>query len=321
MRRASLSVPRPAAARSRAMPWTPVASGRFGVRPISITGSSSPAQVAKGVPTGASSGDVDDAVMLVRQHQFALRAHHAAAFHAADVADRKRRVDAGHIGAGSREGADEARPRIGRAADDLDRIARARIDRQHAQLVGIGMLFRRQHLRDDEGLQRRLVVDGFDLEPDHGELFHDLVERGVGLEVILEPGEGEFHRVTLSGPAGSALPPAEALADNFHVGGKAAIAGEIGLVRVAPVGSVPSPSPSSRANCSSTSSKRLTITSMVSITAAGRPCPSSTMSRRPTCGIGSPPGPKSRNAPQVAVLRPSMRAREVRPPAPGCRRI
>ena len=38
--------PRPAAAKSRAMPATPIASGRFGVRLISMTGSSSPAYVA-----------------------------------------------------------------------------------------------------------------------------------------------------------------------------------------------------------------------------------------------------------------------------------
>ncbi len=40
------SVPRPEAARSRAMPWIEVQSGRLGVRLISITGSSSPAQPA-----------------------------------------------------------------------------------------------------------------------------------------------------------------------------------------------------------------------------------------------------------------------------------
>ena len=42
----SLNVPMSAAARSRAMPLTPVQSGRFGVRLISITGSSRPAYVA-----------------------------------------------------------------------------------------------------------------------------------------------------------------------------------------------------------------------------------------------------------------------------------
>ena len=42
----SLNVPTLAAARSRAMPCTPVQSGRFGVRLISMTGSSRPAQRA-----------------------------------------------------------------------------------------------------------------------------------------------------------------------------------------------------------------------------------------------------------------------------------
>ncbi len=42
----SMNLPMPAAARSRAMPCTPVQSGRFGVRLISITGSSSPAHAA-----------------------------------------------------------------------------------------------------------------------------------------------------------------------------------------------------------------------------------------------------------------------------------
>src|SRR5262249_8875582 len=41
-----LELPMPAAARSRAMPCTPVASPRLGVRLISIIGSSSPAYLA-----------------------------------------------------------------------------------------------------------------------------------------------------------------------------------------------------------------------------------------------------------------------------------
>ena len=42
----SLNVPMSAAARSRAMPLTPVQSGRFGVRLMSITASSRPAYLA-----------------------------------------------------------------------------------------------------------------------------------------------------------------------------------------------------------------------------------------------------------------------------------
>ena len=46
----SFNVPKPAAARSRAMPRTPRQSGRFGVMPISIIGSSSPNATAAGLP-------------------------------------------------------------------------------------------------------------------------------------------------------------------------------------------------------------------------------------------------------------------------------
>jgi len=49
-----LSLPRPAAARSRATPRTPRQSPRLGVMAISITGSSSPKSLAKDSPTGAS---------------------------------------------------------------------------------------------------------------------------------------------------------------------------------------------------------------------------------------------------------------------------
>ena len=38
--------------------------------------------------------------------------------------------------------------------------------------------------------EKRFVTD---LEPDHGELVGERVERLVGGEVLLEPGEGEFH--------------------------------------------------------------------------------------------------------------------------------
>ncbi len=46
----------PVAPRSRAMPLTPVQSGRFGVRLISITGSLRPSTSANGLPSGASAG-------------------------------------------------------------------------------------------------------------------------------------------------------------------------------------------------------------------------------------------------------------------------
>ena len=137
---------------------------------------------------------LDDAVMLVRDLQLALRQHHAAALHAADLPHRKRRVDAGDIGAGRGKGADQPGSRIGRPAHHLHRrLPLAGIDRQHLQLVGVGMLLGRQHPRDDEGLQARFVVDRLHFKADRGQPLGNLAERRFGFQVVLQPGEGEFH--------------------------------------------------------------------------------------------------------------------------------
>src|SRR5664279_3464301 len=60
------------------------------------------------------------------------------------------------------------------------------------------MLLGGNHPRDGEGRERlRLVLDVLDLEPDHGELVGEPFERLVGVEMLLQPGEGEFHDATL----------------------------------------------------------------------------------------------------------------------------
>ena len=140
----------------------------------------------------------DDAVMIVGDHQLGFRAQHAVAFDAADGADRERDVLAGDVGAGRREHALHAGLGIGRAAHHLDRLFAlgdlADVDHAHAQAVRVRVLLGRDHVGDDERLQqRRLVLDVLDLEPDHGELVDDLVERRRGVEMIFQPGEGEFH--------------------------------------------------------------------------------------------------------------------------------
>ena len=61
------------------------------------------------------------------------------------------------------------------------------------------MLLSIEDARDDVGRERFLVVDALDLEPDHRELGHDLVERSIGVEMLLQPGQGELH--ALSPPA------------------------------------------------------------------------------------------------------------------------
>ncbi len=136
---------------------------------------------------------VDDAVMGVGQFQFPFRTHHAAGFDAPDVADAERRVDAGHVGAGGGKGTDQALSGIRRTAHDLHRITGSGIDGQHLQLIGIRMLFGGDHLGDDERREMLARVHGLDLKADHGERVADGVEGCVGLEMIAQPGEGEFH--------------------------------------------------------------------------------------------------------------------------------
>ena len=75
------------------------------------------------------------------------------------------------------------------------------------------------------------------------------------------------------------------------------------------------------ANCSSTSSKCRTVTQRFRSLPLACSDPSSTISRRSTCGRSALPSGKSRHAPQVVVfscrLKPKQAARQ---PFPACRR-
>src|SRR5947209_3246894 len=56
------------------------------------------------------------------------------------------------------------------------------------------MLLGRDHTRDRERRQQlRLVLEMLDLEPDHGELVGELLDRLVSVEMVLQPGQREFH--------------------------------------------------------------------------------------------------------------------------------
>ncbi len=148
----------------------------------------------KACPDRRVSRQLDDAVVIVGDLQLGFRDQHAPAFDVADLADPERDVLAGDEGAGRREHADHAGARVRRAAHDLDRLAVAGIDHADAQPIGIGMLFRLDDFGDDEGREQlRLVLEALDFEPDHGELVGDLAERTIGVEMLLQPGEGEFH--------------------------------------------------------------------------------------------------------------------------------
>ena len=56
------------------------------------------------------------------------------------------------------------------------------------------MLVGLDHMRDHEVFQLfGGIVEAFNLKADARQGLDDLVERRVGVEVVLEPGEGEFH--------------------------------------------------------------------------------------------------------------------------------
>ena len=100
---AASALPIPAAARSRAMPRTPMQSWRLGVTRDVEHRIVEPRIIERSrVPTGASAGSSMMPVMLLAQLQLAHRAHHAAALDAADRGDLQRHVAAGDVSAGRR---------------------------------------------------------------------------------------------------------------------------------------------------------------------------------------------------------------------------
>ena len=200
-----------AAARSRAMPCTPVQSGRFGVRLISITGSPRPAHCGVAGADRRVGRQVDDAVVIVGNLQLGRRAQHAAAFDAADGADAERDVLAGNVGAGRREHAGHAGARVRRAADHLHRCAPSPVSTMQTRsrsalgccLASITCAIdeRRQRFRP---CPRRCSTSS----PIMVSLSTMLVERLVGVEMLLQPGEGEFHRAQAVPPSSPLNPPA-----------------------------------------------------------------------------------------------------------------
>ena len=113
-----------------------------------------------------------------------------------DAADRrlaKRHLDARHMRSWRREDADQALARVGRTAHHLH-DARACLDLADAKLVRVRVRLSLKHARDGKILElRRRVFDAFHLKSDEGQLCCDLVERSIGLQVVFQPGEREFH--------------------------------------------------------------------------------------------------------------------------------
>ena len=140
---------------------------------------------------------LDNPVMLLAEHEFAHRAHHAVGFDTADRRFLEHHVAARHIGPRPAEHPDHAGAGIGRAAHHLKRRAVAGVDGQHLQLVGLRMALGGEHLRDLERGQRLgRIVDPLDLEPDAVERVGHRARVGVGIEMRLQPRQRELHAPT-----------------------------------------------------------------------------------------------------------------------------
>ena len=140
-------------------------------------------------------GEVDDALVILRDHHLAFRTQHAVRFDAADL--RLLQIDAGarNVGARRREDAGHAGARVGRAAHDLNHAV-AGLDVADPEPVGIGVRARLDDLGDGESGQAVGHVDDVvDLEADAEQAVGDLVDGGPGVEMLLEPGESELHRL------------------------------------------------------------------------------------------------------------------------------
>ena len=62
------------------------------------------------------------------------------------------------------------------------------------QPVGIGVFLGGLDIAEGEiGKLRRWVLDAFDFEAEVGQGIGDLINRRRGVEMVLEPGESEFH--------------------------------------------------------------------------------------------------------------------------------
>ncbi len=139
---------------------------------------------------------LDDAGVVLAQAHLAIGEQHSGTLHATDFSDLERNAGAGDEAAGGGEYTLHAGTRVGGAAHHRG-DAVARIDLADAQPVGVRVRGGLDDAGDAECRQcGTAILHAFELQPDHGQRVGDAVERRVGVEVVAQPGEGEFHRLT-----------------------------------------------------------------------------------------------------------------------------
>ncbi len=136
--------------------------------------------------------------MVLGQLEFARRAQHAEALHAAQLADLDEEglaVFTGwQLGAHRGAGHADAHARVGRAADDGQQLGPAHIDLAHAQAIGIGMLLGSLDLADDDLGERRCHgLQLLHLQAGHGQGVGQLLGGQRRIAELAQPGFGKLH--------------------------------------------------------------------------------------------------------------------------------
>jgi hypothetical protein len=135
-----------------------------------------------------------DPVVLGADRDLVLGEDHAVGLLAPELGLLEPRA-VGHHRAGSRDRDRLAGGDVGRAADDLRRLAVAGVDEADAEPVGIGVAVRLQHLAHDEVLQRGhpVRVHAVDLGAGQRELRRELERLQPRIAVVVQPEEGQPH--------------------------------------------------------------------------------------------------------------------------------
>ena len=142
------------------------------------------------------------ATMVFRQTQFPRRTQHAVAFYATQFAhldfERLAIFARRQFSANQCTGHLDAHARIGRAANDLQQFATARIDLAYAQAIGIRVLhglFDFGHHNAAESRRRRVKL--FHLQPCHGKRIGQLLRGKRRITKFAQPGFRKLHSVSL----------------------------------------------------------------------------------------------------------------------------
>ncbi len=146
----------------------------------------------------------DDAVVLRRELELALREHHPVRDEPAQLRLAQRRVRARQERSGERHDDGVAGREVRGAADDLARLGLADVDTAEAQAVGVRVLLEVRDATDPEprvvvaDVGRAAALDGIDLEAGEHEAAGELVGRDVDRDVLAEPGQRHPHDANCS---------------------------------------------------------------------------------------------------------------------------